>query len=306
MHSAIPMAIVLVCAAAVALGAAPGLDVGPVEKVTGGFQFTEGPMWHPDGYLVFSDIPADTIYRLKDGEKEVYRRPSGNSNGLAFDEEGRLLACEHGTRTVSRTLEDDTVIALASEYGGKRLNSPNDLVVRSDGSIYFTDPPYGVDEEDRELDFQGVYRISPVGEPQLLLKDFERPNGLAFSPDQRVLYIADTAKHHVRAFDVQLDGSLTNDRTFVQFEEPDQLRPDGMKVDVEGNLYVAGFEGVEVFAPDGEHRGTIVLPERPANLAFGDADGRTLYVTARTSVYKVRVAHPGAVFARRFGLGEGE
>jgi len=304
MHSVILTAVLLVSVVTVALGSVPALDVGPVGKVAGGFGFTEGPMWHPDGYLIFSDIPADTIYRLNGGEKEVYRKPSGNSNGLAFDEEGRLLACEHGTRTVSRTLDDERVIALASEYKGKRLNSPNDLVVRSDGSVYFTDPPYGVDEADRELDFQGVYRISPVGELQLLVEGFEKPNGLAFSPDEKVLYIADTAKDHVRAFDVQLDGSLTNDRIFIQFEPPQRLRPDGMKVDVEGNLYVAGSEGVETFATDGEHRGTVELPERPANLAFGDEDGRTLYVTARTAVYKFRVPQPGAVFARRFELAE--
>ncbi len=298
--------VLLAAVGAVTLGASPGLDVGPVRKVAGGFQFTEGPMWHPDGYLVFSDIPADTIYRLVEGEAEVHRRPSGNSNGLAFDLEGRLLACEHGNRRVSRTLEEGRVVDVATHYEGRRLNSPNDLIVRSDGSIYFTDPPYGVEEADRELEFQGVYRVSPEGDLQLLVDDFEKPNGLAFSPDEAVLYVADTELDQVRAFEVAGDGSPANGREFIRFEEPARLRPDGMKVDTEGTLYVAGFEGVEVFGPDAEHRGTVRLPERPANLAFGDEDGRTLYVTARTSLYAVRVPYAGAVFARRFGAGEEE
>lgn len=283
------------------LGAAGGgrLQVSDLQQVATGFRFTEGPVWHPDGYLAFSDIPADTIYALRGPEPEVYRRPSGNANGLAFDRQGRLVACEHGNRRVSRTEADGSVRALATHYRGKRLNSPNDLVVKSDGAIYFTDPPYGVRPERRELDFQGVYRIGPDGGLTLLVDDFVKPNGLAFSPDERILYVADTERDHLRAFDVKEDGTLANGRMFVQVEAPDQLRPDGVKVDTEGNVYVAAADGVRIFSPAGEHVETIRLPARPANLAFGGPQGRTLYVTARESVYRVEVRNAGAVASRR-------
>ncbi len=281
-------------------GFAEGREPATTTRTATGFRFTEGPMWHPDGYLIFSDIPANTIYRLSDGEAEVFRKPSGHSNGLTFDREGRLIACEHGNRRVSRTEKDGTVGALATHYEGKRLNSPNDVVVRSDGSIYFTDPPYGVKRDERELEFQGVYRIAPDGELQLLLKDFDRPNGLAFSPDESVLYVADTNRDHLRAFEVNPDGSLGEGNVFFQVEPPEELRPDGLKVDTAGNVLIAGVGGVWVISPEGEHLETVEVPERPANLAFGD-QGQALYVTARNSVYRVEMEHPGAVFVRRFG-----
>ncbi len=261
--------------------------------IADGLQFTEGPVWHHEGYLLFSDIPANKIYKwLPDGKLEIYRSPSGNSNGLTLDQQGRLIACEHGNRRVSRTEIDGQIISLAEKYEGKRLNSPNDVVVKSDGSIYFTDPPYGVQPDQRELDFQGVYRIDPDGNLKLLVSDFEKPNGLVFSPDEKILYVADTDRKHVRAFDVQTDGSLSNGRIFADLSAEKVHGPDGMKVDVNGNLYVTSGV-VWVFNSEGKHLGNIVTPEAPANCAFGDDDYKTLFITARTSVYKVRLKIQG-------------
>jgi len=262
--------------------------VSAPEKVGSGFQFTEGPVWHRQGFLIFSDIPANRIVKWTALDKvETFRQPSGNSNGLTFDRQGRLIACEHGNRRVSRTEPDGKVVALAEKYEGKKLNSPNDIVVKSDGSIYFTDPPYGVQPSEKELSFNGVFRISPDGNLTLLAPDFERPNGLAFSPDEKKLYVADTARGHVRVFDVQPDGTLKGGEEFVKTPGPD-----GMKVDTKGNLYVTST-GVAVFDAKGKKLGEISLPERPANCCFGDADNRTLFVTARTSLYKVRLKVAG-------------
>lgn len=258
-------------------------------EVASGFEFTEGPVWHPDGYLLFSDIPANTIYRLEAERDPVpWRKPSGHSNGLTFDRQGRLVACEHGKRRVSRTETDGTRTALATHYQGKRLHSPNDVVVRSDGSIYFTDPPYGVEPDERELAFNGVYRIPPDGGAlELLVDDSERPNGLAFSPDESALYIDDTWRRHIRVFDVAKDGELSNGRIFAEMPSDMEGGPDGMKVDVEGNIYSTGPGGLWVYQPDGELVGVIVGPQRPANLAFGGPERKTLYLTARTSVYRL-------------------
>jgi sugar lactone lactonase YvrE len=265
------------------------------KRIATGFEFTEGPVWHPSGYLLFSDIPANRIHMWSpDGGVGVFRDPSGHSNGLTFDRVGRLIACEHGNRRVSRTEADGSVISLATHYKGRQLNSPNDVVVRSDGTVYFTDPPYGVQPEERELDFQGVYCITPDGTLTLLVDDFDRPNGLAFSPDEGLLYIDDSTRRHVRVFDVLPDGTLANGRVFVEMQSPAAGSPDGMKLDVEGHLYVTGPGGTWLFTPDGIHLGTLITPEQPANLAFGDADRRTLYITARTSVYRVRTPLPGA------------
>ncbi|MBD3184739.1 SMP-30/gluconolactonase/LRE family protein [Candidatus Poribacteria bacterium] len=270
------------------------LVAGEPERIASELKFTEGPVWHHDGYLLFSDIPANTIYKLTlDHKLEVFRNPSGNSNGLALDSKGRLVACEHGNRRVSLTKADDEVITLAEAYKVKNLNSPNDLAIKSDGSIYFTDPPYGVQSDQRELDFQGVYKISPEGKISLLLDDFEKPNGLVFSPDEKVLYIADTARKHVKAFDVKPDGSLTNMRIFVDSVVEDNHGPDGMKVDENGNLYVAA--GVTwIFDSSGNHIGSIKTPEAPANCAFGGPDNKTFFITARTSVYKIPMKVSGA------------
>jgi gluconolactonase len=271
------------------------IEAGDPERIAGGFQFTEGPVWRPGGELLFSDIPASRIYRWQPGgEATVWREPSGNSNGLTLDRQGRLIACEHGNRRVSRTEADGSVTAIAESYSGKRLNRPNDVVVRSDGSVYFSDPPYGAKPgeqmapEEIEQPVNGVYRILPDGALELLAGDFERPNGLAFSPDERTLYIDDSARRHVRAFDVLPDGRLANSRVICDMDHPQPGSPDGMKVDVEGHLYVTGATGVWVFEPDGELLGVIALPERPANCAWGDADRQTLYITARTSLYRIR------------------
>jgi gluconolactonase len=181
------------------------------------------------------------------------------------------------------------VVALVTHYEGKRLNSPNDIVCRSDGSVYFSDPPYGVKPELRELDFQGVFRVSPDGKTvALVARDFIKPNGVAFSPDEKLLYIADTEIGHIRAFDVNVDGSITNSRVFCKVE-----RPDGFRVDVEGILYISAMKSVEIFDRTGNKRGEITLPERPANVAFGDPDRKTLYICARTGLYRARVNIPG-------------
>jgi len=293
------VSVIMAVCCALAAEERPELQVSDLKQLATGFQFTEGPVWHPGGYLIFSDIRGDTIYSLKDGKAEVFRRPSGNSNGLTLDTGGRVVACEHGNRRVSLTLKTGEVVALATHYKGKRLNSPNDVVVKSDGSIYFTDPPYGVRKEDRQLDFQGVYRIGPDGALTLLADDFSAPNGLAFSPDEKVLYVDDSERHWVRAFGVREDGSLANGHVFARLEGPDEGVPDGMKVDEKGNVYVAGPGGVWVFDSGGKHLGTIRTPEVAANVAFGGDDDQTLYVTARHSVYSVRVKYAGAAVPAR-------
>jgi gluconolactonase len=270
------------------------VESGDPERLATGFQFTEGPIWLPDGSLLFSDIPANRIYRwTAESNIEVWREPTGNSNGLTLDREGRLIACEHTTRRVSRTEGDGTVITLADQYQGKRLNSPNDVVVKSDGTIYFTDPPYGIEPEEGEQPCNGVYRILMDGTIELLIDDFDRPNGLAFSPDESILDVDDSPRRHVRAFDVQADGRLTNSRILADLDHPQPGSPDGMKVDEAGHLFVTGATGIWVFEPDGTHLGVIVTPERPANCAWGDADRKSLYITARTSLYRIRVKVPG-------------
>ena len=270
------------------------IESGDPELLDTGFEFTEGPLWMDDLGLLFSDIPADKIYKwTESGGTKIWRDGSGNANGLAQDIEGRLIACEHGTRRVSRTDSDGSVITIASEYQGGRLNSPNDIVTHSSGQIYFTDPPYGIEEADREQPVNGVYRITLDGDLVLLTDDFTRPNGLAFSPDESTLYIDDSGKRHVRVFDVLPDGDIFNSRLFADMDHPQPGSPDGMKVDVEGNLYVAGATGLWVFDPDGHMLGVIVTPERPSNCAWGDKDRQTLYITARTSIFRIRTKIPG-------------
>jgi len=332
-----------------------------LEQVATGFRFTEGPVWDPRANsLLFSDIPANRIYRLRSGVQvfgrsgvqespgsgqesevsgqrseartpnartlerrtpehrntrtpehlnaEVFREPSNKSNGLTWDLQGRLLACEHLGRRVSLTLNSGEVIPVAEQYGGKRLNSPNDLVLRSDGALYFSDPPYGIQSaevgevREQEQPLNGLYLVpasagAPAGsEPILLADDFDRPNGLAFSPDERRLYVADTPRYQVRVFAVRPDGRLEGGEVFAQFEAAQgEGRPDGMKVDTAGNLYTTGPGGLWIIAPDGEVLGRARFPEKTANCAWGDADYRSLYVTASTSVYRLRVLIPGVV-----------
>jgi len=269
-----------------------------LEQVATGFGFTEGPVWCKD-YLLFSDIPRNRIvrWRMRSEGPEIttFRSPSGNSNGLALDRSGRLITCEHSTRRVTRTEVDSSVSVLAERYEGRRLNSPNDVVVRSDGSIYFTDPPYGLKNFDtwKELSFNGVYRFAPDGKLVLLADDFDRPNGLAFSPDESVLYINDTSRVHIRAFDVSPDGNLSNGRVLIDMQSSETGAPDGMKVDEKGNIYCTGPGGLWVIDSNGQCLGRIMLPEIPSNLAWGDTDRRSLYITARSSIYRLRLAVPG-------------
>ncbi|NLT74199.1 MAG: SMP-30/gluconolactonase/LRE family protein [Chloroflexi bacterium] len=264
------------------------------EMVAGGFQFTEGPLWAPEGYLLFSDIPASTIYSLSpEGVRRVWRYPSGNSNGLTWDRNGRLIACEHGNRRVSIERQPGVITSLADHYGDARLNSPNDVVVRSDGTVYFTDPPYGIQESERELPHNGVYALSPAGDLHLLVSDMQRPNGLALSPDESILYVDDSQRRHIRAFDVQPDGMLAGGEVWAEMASPDAGSPDGMKVDQDGNVWCTGPGGIWVYTPDRELLGILRGPEQPANLAFGGSDRCTLYITARTGIYRLRTTIPG-------------
>jgi sugar lactone lactonase YvrE len=276
----------------------------PIENIATGFTFTEGPVWHSqDRRLLFSDIPNDTLYVwTQDDGQQVFRKPSGQGNGNTFDRQGRLLTCEHANRRVSRTARDGSVETLASRYDGKRLNSPNDVICASNGDVYFSDPPYGLRQPDgsfkgQELPYCGVFRWSAAdGQLTLLIDDFERPNGLALNAQETELYICDTEHHHVRVFDRSADGSLRHGRVCAQLIHGDVLgRADGMKLDVEGNLYVAGNtpEGIWVFNPGGKLIGFISVGELAANLAWGGDDWRTLYITARTSVYAVPMKIPG-------------
>jgi gluconolactonase len=266
-----------------------------LEQLGTGCEFTEGPVWHAEGkFLLFSDIPANQMKKWTAEEGITnFRVPSGKSNGLTYDKQGRLVTCEHANRRVSRTEADGMVVTIASHYEGKRLNSPNDVVVKSDGSIYFSDPPYGLTadygiEGEQDLDFQGVYRLSPDGQTlTLLIDDFDRPNGLCFSPDESILYIDDTERMHVRAFDVQSDGTIANGRVFAE-EEGEGAAPDGMKIDVHGNVYLTGPGGIWVFDTSGEHLGVIQTPERSANLGWGGDDWSTLFITASTSIYSIQ------------------
>ena len=268
-----------------------------LEKIATGFMFTEGPVWDASqGCLFFSDIPANKMRKwTKAKGAELIREPSGKSNGLTLDKQGRLIACEHANRRVSRTEKDGKVVAIADKYNGKKLNSPNDVVVKSDGSIYFTDPPYGLTAEfgnlgEQELPFQGVYRLSADGKTlTLLIDDFDRPNGLAFSPDESLLYIDDTARVHVRVFDVQPDGTIANGRIFADLKSDAEGNVDGMKIDSEGNAYVTGPGGVSILDPSGKKLGIIEMPEVSANVGWGEDDWKTLFITASSSVYKIRL-----------------
>jgi gluconolactonase len=271
------------------------------ERIATGCLFTEGPLWHArDGYLLFSDMPSDHLRRWREGEgASTFRKPCHQTNGLAWDRQGRLLACEHASSALTRTEFDGRITVLASHYGGKELNSPNDVVVRRDGTILFTDPTYGrVEFYGRpracELDFRGVYAIDPAdGALRLLADDFAQPNGLCLSADESRLFVNDTERGHIRVFDVQSDGSLRGGAEWARTTGEGAGAPDGMKLDTQGNLYCCGPGGIHVFAPDATCLGVIRVPEYVANFAWGDADFRSLYVTASTSVYRTRTRVAG-------------
>jgi len=274
---------------------APDAEISCIAE---GLEFTEGPQWmasEGEGYLVFSDIPADTLYRWDEaGGLSVLRRPSYHANGNTVDTEGRLVTCEHGSRRVTRTEKDGTVTAMATTYGGKRLNSPNDVVVARDGAVWFTDPPYGIKESEREQPANHVFRLGPgAEEPVPVADDFARPNGLCFSPDESLLYIADSdhARTHVRQFRVREGKALAGGEVFATVDPP---APDGIRVDVDGRLYVTAGDGVQVFGTDGSLLGKVLLPERPTNCAFGGPGHTTLFITARPKVYAVVLKVAGA------------
>jgi gluconolactonase len=271
------------------------LETTQAERLATGFVFTEGPLWHPDGFYYFVDVRASMLYRITPGRPhEVVREKTGGGNGTTFDLQGRLILCEGDNRRVTRRAPDDRFEVLVDRFEGKRLNRPNDVVCRSDGSIYFTDPGLRVPLAEREVEHAGVYRIAPDGAVSLVA-DFEYPNGLAFSPDDRLLYVANTRwAQYIHVLELDADGRMARRRIFADMssDETDGV-PDGMKVDVEGRVYCTGPGGTWVFAPDGTRLGVIRTPEVPANLAFGGPDLRTLFFTARTSVYTLRAKVPG-------------
>jgi len=281
-----------------------------IEKVAEGFQFTEGPLWRSDGHLWFSDVIGNVVRSVTpSGQVEVLIQSSGGvssapagsfigSNGMVADKDGTVLLCRHTNRDIVRVGKDLHMTPYLEKFEGRRFNSPNDLVFRSDGSLYFTDPPYGLlrqdDDPAKELKFNAVFRYSG-GKLQPVIQDLTRPNGIAFSPDQNVLYIANSDdKHKVwMRYDVAADGTVSKGRVFADVTaEKEDGNPDGMKVDSLGNVYGSGPGGVWVFSPEGKHLGTIKPPETPANCNWGD-DGKTLYITARTGVYRIKLAVAG-------------
>jgi gluconolactonase len=305
----------------------PALDrlVAPdakIEVLAQGYDWVEGPVWvKAGGFLLFSDVPQNVIYRWKEGEgARPYLKPSGytstvrrggeiGSNGLTLDPEGRLVMCQHGDRRIARMdapldAPKPVFVTLADRYEGKRFHSPNDLVFKSNGDLYFTDPAYGMekqfDDPAREMDWYGVYRRDRKGAVTLLTREMTRPNGVAFSPDERILYVAQSDQNAavVRAFEVKNDGTLGASRVFFDATAMTKTRqglPDGIKVDREGNLFATGPGGVLVISPAGRHLGTIMTGQATANCAFGD-DGRTLYITADMYLMRVRLQTKGAGF----------
>lgn len=277
-----------------------------LEKLYTGTLWAEGPVYFADGdYLVWSDIPSNRMLRWAGGHVSVFRESSNNSNGNTRDLQGRLVTCEHGARRVTRTEPDGSITVLVDQFEGKKLNSPNDVVVKSDGTVWFTDPNYGIlsdyEGHTAEREYGGcyVFRLDPTsGDLEPVCKDFSRPNGLAFSPDESKLYVADSGgshdpagnPHHVRVFNVDREGGLTGGAVFVEISPG---IPDGIRVDIQGNLWVTAGDGVHCYSPDGGLLGKILVPEPVANLTFGGSKRNRLFITATTSVYAVYVATKG-------------
>lgn len=268
-----------------------------LDTVADDFKFTEGPVWDERGFLYVSDEELNKVFRLfPDGRRETALH-IGDPDGATFDAKHRLVVCADTLRAVIELLPDGKYRVLADRYEGKRFNSPNDVVLGPNGALYFTDPTLDLPKDERqEIPFQGVYRLAEDGTVRLLTRDLEQPNGLAFSPDGRRLYVDDSSRKEIRVYDVGPDGALDNGRLFGKEDGPPRSGvPDGMRVDTRGNLFVTGPLGIWVWSADGSHLGTIVLPRQPANLAWGDADLGTLYITARGSVYRLKTKTQGFV-----------
>ncbi|MBD8893234.1 SMP-30/gluconolactonase/LRE family protein [Roseibium litorale] len=279
-----------------------------LHQIAAGFEWTEGPVWFADHqHLLFSDIPGNRMMRLTlDGHVSTFRHPSGYSNGNTRDRQGRLVSCQHGTRSVTRTEIDGSRTVLADSYQGKRLNSPNDVIVQANGAIWFTDPTYGIlsDYEgyaaDPEQSARNVFRIDPVtGKVEAMITDFVQPNGLAFSPDESLLYVAESGSSHdadvpsvIRAFRLDETGKILSDHVFAEI---DKGLPDGMRVDAAGHLWSSAADGIHCFHPDGSRLGKILVPEVVSNLCFGGTRGNRLLITATSSVYSIAVNAKSAV-----------
>ena len=285
------------------------------ERLATGFEFTEGPLWHRDGYWLFGDLPNNRIHRLTPGgQPEIFREDTGRANGLTFDLQGRLIMCEGSNRQVTRMDAGGAVTPIAHQLDAKRLNSPNDVVGHSSGSIYFTNPSGRIPVPEQELGISGVLRIAPDGGLSAVTGDLAFPNGLGFSPDESVLYVTITRRDEaciqekergevcthqlIYAFDVDSSGELANQRVFADLSSAEEGVPDGMKVDMEGRVYSTGPGGCWVFDSGGNHLGTIKLPELPANCAWGGPGHQTMLFTARTSVYAMRMKTPGTQIPR--------
>ena len=274
-----------------------------IETISDNHVFTEGPLWDAhEKRLLFSDIPANSMYVWKDGQKkaEVFRHPSGFSNGLTFNRQGDLIVCEHNTRAIIISKDFETYDVIASTYQGKKLNSPNDVIAANDGTILFSDPIYGLQEgmggpAEAEIDYQGVYLLpAGGGEVQLISDSFERPNGLAFSPDEKLLYVNDTVRQHIRVFEVGPNWQFSGGQVWAELWDEGKVgRPDGMKIDAQGNVYCVGPDGIWIFNPESDLIGRIHLPEKTSNMAWGDDDLSSLFITCSTKVFRIRTLTKG-------------
>jgi gluconolactonase len=267
-----------------------------LEKLAGGFRFVEGPVWmdKDGGIVIFSDIPANQLkkWTARGGEVTIFREPSQNANGNTLDLEGRLISAEHSGRRVSLTESSGDVITVVDQFEGKKFNSPNDVVVKTDGTFWFTDPDYGLAGKPKEMDGNWVFRHDPkTKKTTALVKDFDKPNGLCFSPDESKLYVADSGRpRHIRVFDVKTDGTISAGQVFCEI---DKGGPDGIRADARGRVYSSAGDGVHLFNPEGKLIGKILCPEGPANLCFGGKDFKTLFITARTGLYRIELNSEG-------------